>query len=558
MAAVIHELWEREDPGLLIMPASVPIDAPAVQAELTGWTPVIESDVDGPNSLSRQLDSEQPNLKRFSATRRVARTIYMGSTPTIGQTNKGIDDGSIKVGCVQPGESPATFGDAVRRLATRATYLVEDRGQYWYSLGQTIGRTATDRAQSRFLEEHADDEIHARLRAIREKGDFAGVHWTPRGPGDVPDDAEARLVVLGPEHPHASGTEVTAARRMVAKILDERAAGPRVNRNMLVFLAPDKARLEELREAARFYLAWRSVNEEWEELNLDAQQRRHAESQTNHFDETVRQRIGETFIWMLMPRQELGSAEVTWEQTRVTGSDPIPVRVSKNLAGEEGLLTQCAGTRLRMDLDRVLWPADAGHVSTQQLWSYYAQYLYLPRLRDRSVLGSAIEQGVSSMTWESDTFAYAEGLDEANQRFVGLRAGGHVAALIDSASVVVKPEQARKQLDEEAPIHPPTEDGEGGEVVGEELPAEAEGLARDGRPRHFYGVVVVDPVRMSRDAGQVADEVVKHLAGLVDAVVDVRIEITAKSGDGFEEEVVRTVTENARTLKFEQHGFEES
>jgi hypothetical protein len=63
---------------------------------------------------------------------------------------------------------------------------------------------------------------------------------------------------------------------------------------------------------------------------------------------------------------------------------------------------------------------------------------------------------------------------------------------------------------------------------------------------------------MSRDAGQVADEVVKHLAGLVDTDVEVRIEITAKSEDGFADDVVRTVTENAKTLKFDQHGFEES
>ena len=155
------------------------------------------------------------------------------------------------------------------------------------------------------------------------------------------------------------------------------------------------------------------MNDEWEELNLDAQQRRHAESQTKHFDETVQQRISETFIWMLTPRQELGSAEVAWEQTRVTGGEPIPVRVSKKLAGEEGLLTQYAGTRLRMDLDRVpLWPADAGHVSTQQLWSYYAQYLYLPRLRNRSVLVTAIESGVASLSWEQDTFAYADAWDE--------------------------------------------------------------------------------------------------------------------------------------------------
>jgi hypothetical protein len=563
MAAIIHELWEREDAGLLIMPASVPIAAPRVQAELTryledGWTPVIESDVDGPNALPRQLDTDQPNLKRFSATRRVARTIYMGSAPTLQQTNKGIDDRSIKLGCVQPGESPATFGDALRRLATRATYLVEDRGQYWYALGQTIARTAAGRAESRFLEEHADEEIRRRLLAIREKGDFAGVHWAPRGPGEVPDEMETRLVVLGPEHPHASGTEVTAAREMVATILEERAAGPRVNRNMLVFLAPDKARLEELREAARFYLAWSSVNDEWEELNLDAQQRRHAESQTKHFDETVQQRIGETFVWMLTPRQDLGSAEVTWEQTRVTGSDPIPVRVSKKLAGEEGLLTQYAGTRLRMDLDRVpLWPADAGHVSTQQLWSYYAQYLYLPRLRDRSVLVGAIESGVASLSWEQETFAYADAWDEASGRYLGLVAGSGAMVHIDGASVVVKPEAARKQLDEEAPAQPLGGE-EDGEVVGGDEPGEPASTVVDGKPRRFYGIVIVDPVRMSRDAGQVADEVVKHLAGLVDTDVEVRIEITAKSEDGFADDVVRTVTENAKTLKFDQHGFEES
>jgi len=69
MAAVIHGLWERQDAGLLISPASVPIDAAAVTAELTryleeGWDSVIESDVDGPNSLPMRLDRENPALGR--------------------------------------------------------------------------------------------------------------------------------------------------------------------------------------------------------------------------------------------------------------------------------------------------------------------------------------------------------------------------------------------------------------------------------------------------------------------------------------------------------------
>lgn len=56
----------------------------------------------------------------------------------------------------------------------------------------------------------------------------------------------------------------------------------------------------------------------------------------------------------------------------------------------------------------------------------------------------------------------------------------------------------------------------------------------------------------SCDAGQVADEVVNHLAGLVDANVEIRLEITATRDDGFPDDVVRTVTENAQTLKVQR------
>ncbi len=82
MAAVVHELWERHDASLLVMPAGVAIDAPAVSAELTryleeGWTPVIESDIDGPNALPLRLDRDDPNLGRYSATRRVARAMVV-------------------------------------------------------------------------------------------------------------------------------------------------------------------------------------------------------------------------------------------------------------------------------------------------------------------------------------------------------------------------------------------------------------------------------------------------------------------------------------------------
>src|SRR6266702_424717 len=87
MAAVIHSLWEKGDKNPLILPANIPIDDPRVQFELTrylsdNWVPILEKDVDGPSSLPLRLDGEVPNLGKFAACRRVARTIYLGSAPT--------------------------------------------------------------------------------------------------------------------------------------------------------------------------------------------------------------------------------------------------------------------------------------------------------------------------------------------------------------------------------------------------------------------------------------------------------------------------------------------
>jgi hypothetical protein len=51
--------------------------------------------------------------------------------------------------------------------------------------------------------------------------------------------------------------------------------------------------------------------------------------------------------------------------------------------------------------------------------------------------------------------------------------------------------------------------------------------------------------------------VVQHLSGLLDAKVTITVEIEAEIPSGAPDNVFRTVTENCRTLKFENSGFEE-
>jgi hypothetical protein len=67
---------------------------------------------------------------------------------------------------------------------------------------------------------------------------------------------------------------------------------------------------------------------------------------------------------------------------------------------------------------------------------------------------------------------------------------------------------------------------------------------------------VLDPTRVGRDASRIAEEVIAHLSGLVGATVTVTIEVHAEITSGAPDHVVRTVTENCRTLKFASHGFE--
>lgn len=571
MAAVIHSLWEKGDRNPLILPANISIDDPRVQFELTrylsdNWVPVIEKDVDGPSSLPLRLDGELPNLGKFAACRRVARAIYLGSAPLTQAAHRGIEDRRVKLGCVMPGESPAVFGDALRRLAGAATYLYQDGPRYWYSTQPTVTKLADDRAEQ--LKRDPDKVVHEldqRLREdLRRKGDFSRIHPMPQSGQDVPDDLDARLVVLGIDHPYSKEPGNTAEAAAKA-IFETRGNTPRLYRNTLVFLAADKTRLQDLDEATRKYLAWQSILDEKEALNLDPQQGKQAETQKAAAASAVTARLPETYQWLLVPVQSSPTGPVEWQVMKLAGQDALAVRASKKLVKDELLVTAMAGTRLKMDLDRVpLWRGD--HVPIKQLAEDFARYLYLPRLSDPAVLIGAIRDGLGLLMWNQESFAYADSFDEVAGRYRGLRGGQLVPISHDSMpGLLVKPEVAKIQLDAETPSAPGATTGTagtiapagmaGGDVTTGE-PSAASVSPPTSSPKRFHGTATLDPTRVGRDASRIADEVISHLAGLVGSTVTVTIEIEAQIPNGAPDNVVRTVTENSRTLKFTSQGFE--
>jgi predicted AAA+ superfamily ATPase len=455
MAAVIHSLWERGDKDPLILPAHIPIDDHRVQPEITrylsdNWVPILEKDVDGPNSLPLRIDREVTNLGKFSACRRVARTIYLGSAPNTTAANRGIEDRRIRLGCVMPGESTSVFGDALRRLANTATYLFQDGPRYWYSTQPTVTKLAEDRAeQYRRNPDAVSKELEERLRVdLRKAGEFERVHALPRSGQDVPDEMCARLVVLGIDQPYSRDPN-NAAEAAAKAILESRGNTPRLYRNTLVFLAVDQVRLQDLDEAVRKYLAWESIVEEKVTLDLTPHQVKQAESQKTSADGVVKARLPETYQWLLVPVQASPKEPVKWEASRLSGDEALAIRASTRLRKDGLLYTTWAGTLLRMELDKVpLWRGD--HVPLSQLADDYARYIYLSRLTNSSVLSEAIRDGLRLLTWSKDSFAYADSFDEATERYRGLRAGELVNIAVDSPTgLLVRAEVALKQLEAE-------------------------------------------------------------------------------------------------------------
>jgi predicted AAA+ superfamily ATPase len=357
MAAVIHELWSAGDKAYMIMPGDVPLDESRVRNQFVrylpdGWDAVVDTDVDGPDSRPKALDEQVGSLGRYHAARRVARAVFVGSAPSVaGQRVRGIEEVRVRLACVQPSESAAVFADALGRLSDGAAYLYADGSRYWYDTRPNVNREAADRAQQQRREDVLD-EITARLRRLATgRGDFDRVHVAPYTSGDVADEPEARLVVLSPESTYRQNDPECAASKQVIDLLARRGGSPRLYRNALVFLTPDRGRMEALEGTTRRYLAWKSILNEEEQLNLDAHCRRQARENREKFDAAVDLQIEEAYQWLLYPGEERGpegKMVLEWSAAKIGTDGALVTAVGPDDAqkGARCLLMARRGTRL--------------------------------------------------------------------------------------------------------------------------------------------------------------------------------------------------------------------
>lgn len=573
MANVVGVLWHGQSRDPMILPARIPVSNERVRASVLypldpAFGAVVDREVDGDGSLPNLMEANPSRrISQARAASRAARAVFVCSAPLVGQPNAGVTGQGLRLACAEPGDQLAIFGEALRELTERATYLYEEAGRYWFSTQPTLNRLADDRARA--LPDHEVDAAIADVLRddARAASGFHRVFAAPDDPVTIDEAQALSLVILGPAHPHAGrGAEKSAATETVDDALTRCRSSQRRFRNTLVFVAPDVAQLDTAREVMRKSIAWASIAaDDRLQQQMTQAQSADAKDKAKTSRESAQKAIRAAWSHILHPvKSDTPGKPFELEHNQVSSRDrPAIPAMLYDKAKADGVALEKLGTeRLWLAL-KPIWPEDRPHLPVAEIANWFASYVYLPKLRDRVVLEAAIRDSLAKL---DPQFGYAESFDEATGKYHKLIWAREPASLDLSTGVIVRETEARRQIDEEAVARSVSTPGEPtGTAPGKPAapvrgtdPVVSEPIGPS-RPTRFYGSVEIDMIRPVKSFDAILNAVVMELQRTQGAKVTLTLEIEATVTDGFDSGEVSIIRDNARQLKFkpESTGFDD-
>lgn len=576
MAKVIFRLWQDNNKDLMILPGSLPLYDGNARNELIyylgpGWDPVMDRDIDGEKAETTTLEAKETRFGSVQAARRVARTVFLSSAPSSVNAKpgtRGIDRARVLLGCLQPGQTSSLYSDALNRLADQLHYMsssgdkAQDATRFWFDTRANLRREMEER-KKRFEDKN---EVRGRMAAVIKKLTanatfFDGTHiFTPHG--DVPDDSQLRLVVLPPEQFY-SREESRPATDGVLTFVRNNGTKPRYRGNRLLFLAPDHSALTRLRDCIRVALAWNSIVEDVAamRLNLDMLQSEQAKTELKGAEDVLPRVARDCYKWLLCPSQDNPMGQPSVESVSLNTSGALLEReIERVCIDNEWIITTWSPIHLRTKLKELYWKADRSTKNANEFWEDTLRYLYLPRLKDRGVLGQAIVKGAGT----TDFFGTAYG--ETEGKFDGFKLGD-ANVQFDDTLLLIEPEVAKAYEIAHRVVVPPPPTQPDLVPSGVTPPSPIAPGPTPPRPTQpepipaptftsFHGSATISPSAAKMRLIEIADEIIALLAGDPNAKLNITVEINAEFSLGASNEIKRAVTENAATLAFKTNVWE--
>ena len=271
--------------------------------------------------------------------------------------------------------------------------------------------------------------------------------------------------------------------------------------------------------------------------------------------------VRESYKWVLCPMQFSATEKsIDWEAVAVSSNAANLIQEIENrLREEEWITSEWSPIHLKALLDKWYFKNGTVDVSGLKVYQDTCHYLYLPRLVNDQVFKNAISSGLTS----EDYFGFAAGKD--GDRYLGFAFGNGHMSVLDDASLLIERESAADYHERTTPApHPsPVFPAGGGDPL---IPTPEPNSGGQPQPEpqttstivknQFYGNINLDPVTAKIDFATIVDEVVQQFTTKLGVNVSISVEIQAKSKDGFDEGLQRSIKENCNTLSFRNSEFD--
>ncbi len=544
MASCVSYLYRQNDSSPLIMPANLPIRDPAMASEFErllpgNWGPVI-SEADSDGGRADRIDETERFARAGGAAKKTARTIFLGSAP--GGALRGIDERQIRLGTSQPGDRVASYNEALQEMSKDLHYLYSSNELYYFHAEENLNKVAADRA-IQFADAEVDHYIIELLNSGVRRNHRDVVVYTNDG-AFIPDNNQAvRLVILPPD-----------------KAINSRSS---------------ESNDAEAEAKRALLIAWHSVTQvrngdDRRIAGLTGERASQATTGLRNADAAVRAALVSAYKWGLAPSQpdpqDANRIHLNEFRTNVSDQGEIVNSAFNRFIEEEALVEKISPAALVQILQQRVWgtPTFGDHIDVNALWEMLTSYIYMPRLRNRSVLQQCIEEGVIA-----GAFGYTRDYNPETGEYRGLR---YESPLHDptlgmvinenSGGLLVAPSRAAEELLKELEQQQQENAGEQKtSIVATPLSVEEEadeppiqGLGTS-RPRRLRASKTAHGDLSLDDFNNLRDSIIRVLRDS-GGEVTVTITIEAMKDDGFDEGVTRPVRDNSRQLGLDFDSFD--
>jgi hypothetical protein len=415
LARVIRRLWETRPPDTyLIHPFHLDLGVERVANDLTSrldrpaFKQVIEADIVSPKagSPAHAQDFDQTWLRAGKPpyTQRIATTVFLHSL-TQGVAS-GVDPADLLLGVLAPGDDPLLPHKAAERLYDKGWFFEWDGRRYRFKTEPSLNKIVTDET-GMVGRTKAKEELDGRIRQVWKTG-ILRVEPFPQEASEVDDDANLpKLAILHYDAAVAAAAD-PGPPELARKISDYSGTleGYRRFRNSVLFLVADEERVEDMVEAAQWYLAIARITGDAERMaEFNEEQRKKLKKMGEAAELEVRVAITRAYRHLYFPRADAPQRDSNLAHEMLPAQEQGEVKqdqstvVLRQLFQQQKTLTGDSPTLAAAYVKSRAWDANQVSMTTEDLRKAFARRLGLPMLLDLNQLKKTVLNGVKSGVW---------------------------------------------------------------------------------------------------------------------------------------------------------------